>query len=269
MNQRVCYLQYARSTVTIIMVRCAREGSLSARRSEENFVLRDYSSQSMLDVGLVWSQHQQSCADLLCNAVTYSILVVELFSPLHIVFVPTHFVPKKQARRYAFVLEVYTNGMPWRRFKEFCDRDRAAGERFRARRLKNVCRDNPHLFNWKVNKGCKEILRAVGRANFGARISENHISKVAMAFYNDFLRDNAHLRRVCEDRTRFDLELSLWKDYERQNGKCHVGSSPSSVLRALKNKSIVENVADGNVIVWKADSTSRSAPNVLSRLYVV
>lgn len=157
---------------------------------------------------------------------------------------------------HTFVKEKYQYGMPSRSFKDFGSTNAAACAIIRKRGLKRVSKDFPHLFIWEGCQGGEEKLRAIHKANFGARLSNHRVATVATQFYDQMLKNDHNRRRLCEDRSRFDTEFASWKDRERQRGRNLVGISPSAILMALRRTNIIESVADEMyVIIWKEEAS--------------
>ena len=157
---------------------------------------------------------------------------------------------------HTYVKEKYQYGMPSRSFKDFGSTNAAAYEIIRKRGLKRVSKDFPHLFHWEGCQGSEEKLRAIHKANFGARLSNRRVGNVASQFYDQMLKNDHNRRRLCEDRSCFDREFSSWKERERQRGNILVGVSPSAVLMALRRTNIIESVADDmSVIIWKEEAS--------------
>jgi len=76
------------------------------------------------------------------------------------------------------------------------------------------------------------------------------MEKIALRFYDDCLKGKRHVLERCEDRNQLTQELYRWKDTERQNNNDIRGTSPSSIISALRSIRKIELMSEGAILVW-------------------
>lgn len=113
------------------------------------------------------------------------------------------------------------------------------------------------------------VIRANAMANFAADFRGKRIDNVAMNFYTDVLSFDPDLRRLCEDRSRLDLEIANWKDSERQQGRIHRACSPSAIIYSLcqtwKLLEIGKIENDEKIFSWREDRQQGSGRKLSKR----
>lgn len=137
--------------------------------------------------------------------------------------------------------------------------------------LMSIMRDYQHLFETRTTTGNPRQFVLVPK-NHAVQTRKvrmmrmNTVEEVVLEFYNKYLRDDPILRQSCEDRNRFTEEFNSWKEVEARKGRLFRGCSPSSALRALKEKlKLVDAVANGDVIIWTDRPDSRGRKKTLNR----
>ena len=130
-------------------------------------------------------------------------------------------------------------------------------ELIQSRRLIRFCRDFPHLLHYDIDS---EQLSAINNTS-SFSFKQRNKAVAALKFYKEHLEGNSFLLRACEDRNRFEEELTTWKDLQQQKGIKYIGLSPSNCIYSLTydhKKLFKHNLGDDTFLVWAEDHKKKS-----------